>query len=58
MGIGGVMVLTSVPLLSVGYAKQKKSIKTYNKQCSSPSIPPISFNLTAGQNGLGIAMNF
>lgn len=59
MGAGGAMLVTSIPLLSVGYAKQcKKSVSIYNEQCSSPSIPPLTFNLTAGPNGLGVAMNF
>ncbi len=56
--VGGAMFVTSIPLISVGVAKQKKSVSIYNERCSSPSIPPLSFNLTAGQNGLGIAMQF
>ena len=58
IGFGGLMTVTSIPVLSVGYAKQKKALRIYNKQCSSPSIPPLTFNLTAGPNGLGVAMNF
>lgn len=58
MGVGGGLVLTSIPLVCVGSSKQKRSVSTYNEQCSSPSIPPITFNLTAGQNGLGLALQF
>lgn len=58
MGIGAAVTITSVPLLCIGKTKQKRSVSIYNEQCSSPSISPITFNLTAGQNGLGVAMNF
>ena len=56
--IGAGITAISIPLLSVGYVKQKKALTTYNKQCSSPYIPPLTLNLTAGQNGLGLALNF
>ena len=56
--IGAGITAISIPLLSVGYAKQKKALTTYNKQCSSPYISPLTLNLTAGQNGLGLALNF
>lgn len=58
MGAGGAVLLSSIPILCVGEKRKQKSMSIYNKQCSSPSIPPITFNLTAGQNGLGVAMNF
>ena len=58
MGIGGALVVTSIPLICVGSVKQKKSILIYNEQCSSSSIPPLTFNFTAGHNGLGLAMIF
>ena len=55
-GLGSGATAASVPLLAVGYVKQNRSVDTYNVQCKSSN--PISFNLTTGQNGLGIAMNF
>ena len=58
IGIGGGIAVTSIPLLCIGTKKQKQSVSIYNEQCASPSIPPLTFNLTAGQNGLGVAMNF
>lgn len=58
MGAGAALTVVSIPILCAGSAAQKKSVSVYNKQCSSPSIPPITFNLTAGQNGLGVALNF
>ena len=54
LSIGAITAATSVPLLTIGYIKQKKSVDTYNYQC----VAPITFNVTAGQNGLGLAMNF
>jgi len=56
VGLGSAATVASVPLLAVGYVKQNRSVDTYNVQCKSSNH--IAFNLTAGQNGLGIAMNF
>lgn len=50
--------IVSIPLLSVGYHRQNNAYKIYNNTCASSSATPITFNLTAGQNGLGVAMNF
>ena len=44
-------------LLGIGYKRRNKAYDIYNTKCSSSSAP-ITFNLTAGRNGLGIAMNF
>ncbi len=43
-------------LLGIGYKKRNKAYDMYNNQCASST--PLTFNLTAGQNGLGVAMNF
>jgi len=43
-------------LLAGGYGAKAKAYKIYNKTCAYST--PITFNLTTGQNGLGIAMNF
>ncbi len=56
MPIGAGVMLLSTPLLAVGYSQRNKSVKTYN-QCIS-SEPPITYNITAGQNGIGLAINF
>ena len=48
----------SIPLLCVGYVKRNNAYKIYNNTCASSSATPLTFNLTAGQNGLGIAMQF
>lgn len=45
-----------IPLLAGGYATRNNAYKKYNQKCASAT--PISFNFTAGQNGLGIAMQF
>lgn len=63
LGIGGmvsgsILTVTSIPLLCVGYAKQGKSHEVYNERCASSSAQYLSLNLTSGQNGLGIALNF
>ena len=58
LGIGIPCIAASVPLLVIGKNKQKKSVDIYNNNCASSSAKPLSLNLTAGQNGLGLAINF
>ena len=58
LSVGSAMTVASIPMLGVGYSRCKKSVKTYNNKCASPDIQPLSLNLTAGQNGLGLALNF
>ena len=55
---GSGLVIASIPTLAVGYSKRNKAYKVYNNQCASPTISPLSLNLTAGQNGLGLALQF
>lgn len=54
---GGTMVLTSIPLLGVGYSKRNNAYKTYNNKCASPD-KRLSLNMTAGAGGLGLALQF
>ena len=42
-------------LVPLGYAKQKKSVDIYNNNCATNKL---TFNLTAGSNGIGVAMQF
>lgn len=53
--LAGLAVL--IPI-AVGYDKINRSHKTYNKKCASSTAAPLTLNLTAGPNGLGVAMNF
>ncbi len=52
---GSAMFASSIPMFSVGYVKRNKSMKVYNTNCEKSEV---AFNLTAGQNGLGLAINF
>ncbi len=52
-GLGG--LAAAIPLFCVGAKKQERSLDTFNKNCASPAI---TYNLTAGQNGIGLAINF
>jgi len=54
--LGSIATVGSIPLLSIGYVMRKKSVRIFNETCASSM--PLTFNLTAGQNSLGIAMNF
>lgn len=60
MNVGGVFVAAvgGGTLLGIGYKKRNNAYKIYNNTCASSSATPLTFNLTAGQNGLGIAMQF
>lgn len=55
-GIGFPIMAGGIIIASVGHYKCNKARKIYNESRSSSA--PITFNLTAGRNGLGIAMNF
>lgn len=65
-GAGEALVITGPTLtglsilipIAVGYAKRNSAYKTYNNKCASSSAAPISLNLKAGSNGLGLALNF
>lgn len=51
---GCALFITSTPLLTLGYRKQYRSVDIYNSTCT----PAITYNLTASQNGIGLAINF
>lgn len=44
--------------IAVGYDKINRSHKTYNKKCASSSAVPLALGITAGKNGLGLALQF
>ena len=52
----GTSVLAGIPLLSVGYTRQKNAIKMFNEQ--NYQQPALTLNLQASQNGIGLALNF
>ncbi len=54
LAFGSSVVATSVPLLCVGYKIQKASVKTFNRGYATD----ITYNITVGQNGVGLAINF
>lgn len=56
-GIGIPIMSGGIAIASVGHFKCNKARKIYYNQCSS-SATPLTFNLTAGPNGLGLALNF
>ena len=53
-----VAVGAGVPLVCVGYKTRNNAHNVYNANCASSSAAPMTFNLTAGPNGIGVAMNF
>lgn len=55
---GGVITLTSIPLLSVGYFKKNNAYQLYNEHCAPKKKDAISLNLQASGNGLGLALHF
>ncbi len=46
-----------IPLLCVGYTRPKNAIKMFNEQ-NSKQQAPITLNLQASQNGIGLALSF
>ena len=58
MAVGGSLTIASIPMWISGAAMKKKSLNSFNNQCTSSSYSLLSLNLTAGQNGLGLALQF
>ena len=54
---GAPITLTSIPILCVGYKRQKNAINMFNEQ-NSRQQAPITLNLQASQDGIGLALNF
>ena len=57
MSVGAALTVASVPILCVGYKQQKNAINKFNEQ-NSRQQTPITLNLQASQNGIGLALNF
>ena len=55
--IGGGATIAAVPLLCVGYTRQKKAIRMFNEQ-NNVQEPELSLNVQASQNGIGLALSF
>lgn len=54
--LGIAAIATSVPLLCVGYKRQKNAINMFNEQNNQQ--PALTLNLQASQNGIGLALKF
>ncbi len=54
---GCAVTVSSIPVLCVGYSSRNKIANVYNYQCMKKE-PDIRYMFTAGQNGLGFAINF
>ena len=52
---GMAFTTASIPLLAVGYPRAKKSHQTYNQYSMGY---PITLNMQASENGVGLALNF
>ena len=57
VSFGGAAIISSIPILCVGYHRNKSVINDFNEQ-NSVQEPEISLNLQASQNGIGLALNF
>ena len=44
--------------IAVGYDKINRSHKTYNKKCATSTAAPLALGITAGRNGIGLALHF
>lgn len=53
---GGTLTTVSIPLLSAGYGMRNNAYKKFNKKCATTT--PLTLNLQAGSNGLGLALCF
>lgn len=48
--------IVSIPLLTAGYGMRNNAYKKFNKKCATST--PLTLNLQASGNGLGLALNF
>lgn len=48
--------VVSIPLLTAGYGMRNNAYKKFNKKCATST--PLTLNLQASGNGLGLALNF
>jgi hypothetical protein len=55
--IGGAAVLSSIPVLCVGYSKKNSALSAVNNSLDKSEFA-LSLNLQASQNGIGLALNF
>lgn len=56
VGIGSAAIITSIPILGVGYTRQKNAMKMFNEQ--NYQQPALTLNFQSNQNGFGLALNF
>ena len=61
-GIGGAAVVSSIPILGVGYAKRNRAYDlrnySYTANYSMTNQPAVSLSVQSSQNGIGLALNF
>ena len=55
--IGGAAVLSSVPILCVGYSKKNRAFSAINNSLDNSEFA-LSLNVQASQNGIGLALSF
>ena len=55
--IGGAVILSSIPILCVGYSKKNRALSSINNSLDKSEFA-LSLNLQASQNGIGLALNF
>lgn len=54
--VGAVCEIACIPTLIVGYTKMHNSVDVYNVSCTAQARP--YWSVQAGQNGIGLALNF
>ena len=55
--IGGAAVMSSVPILCVGYSKKNRAFSAINNSLDNSEFA-LSLNVQASQNGVGLALSF
>lgn len=57
MSIGSVAILSSIPILCVGYSKKNRALSSINNSLDNSEFA-LSLNVQASQNGVGLALSF
>lgn len=58
MGLGSAMTVASIPMIACGHVNKQKVDEVYNMHCARRSAFNPELKLTAGANGLGLALAF
>lgn len=58
IGLGGALIIASIPFSSAYSKHAKKGVNIYNENLNATTLGKIDFNVGLTQHGIGLSMNF